>query len=130
MFLSLGSSRCCCCLCHRARAKRALPPTPPPLPHLLNNSETKPKKSRFWLRSARASSFVQFPPPVTTRICVNVSDPADTALSKCDCGSADRCLGGKKKSEKFVLSVCTPLLLLRRNLHLPFKRVPCTNSAH
>lgn len=32
--------------------------------------------------------------------------------------------------EKFVLSVCTPLLLLRRNLHLPFKRVPCTNSAH
>lgn len=40
----------------------------------------------------------------------------------------------KKKSEKFVLGVCTPLLLLllllRRNLHLPFKRVPCTNSAH
>lgn len=38
--------------------------------------------------------------------------------------------GEKKKSGKFKLSVCTPLQLLRRNLHLPFKRVPCTNSAH
>lgn len=119
MFLPLTSSRCCR-LCQPRPCQASAPTSPGTRSTIVKRS----RKGAVFLAAFGGSEFLcSVASSVTTGICV--SDPADTTLSQCDWGRADRCSGKKEWEKKNVLSVSALLLPLRRNLHLPFKRVPC-----